>query len=63
MNAGLNQSMKAGMTIIAQRRHEPIDSITRYPKYLIDRNPEINVAENPAITLMALITILLPVVR
>lgn len=63
MNAGLNQSMKAGITIIAQSRHEPMESNTRYPKYLIERNPEINVAEKPAITLNALITMLLPVVR
>jgi hypothetical protein len=54
--------MNAGMTIMAQRRHEPIDSRTRYPKYLIERNPDMNVAEKPAITLMALMTILLPVV-
>jgi len=34
----------------------------RYPKNLMDRNPEIKVAENPAITLNALITMLRPVV-
>ena len=63
MKAGLNQSMKAGITIIAQSRHEPMESNTRYPKYLIERNPEINVAEKPAMTLRPLITMLLPVVR
>ena len=62
MNEGLNHSMNAGITIMAYRRQEPIASSVRYPKNLIDRKPERNVAEKPAITLSPLITMLLPVV-
>ena len=54
--------MNAGITIMAYKRQEPMASSVRYPKNLIDRNPEMKVAENPAITLSPFMTILLPVV-
>jgi hypothetical protein len=52
----------AGTITIAPIRHDPIDTRTRYPKNLIDINPEKISAENPAITLNALIIMLLPMV-
>jgi hypothetical protein len=52
----------AGISTSAPTRHDPIDMITRYPKNLIDMNPENIRGEKPAITLHALMIMLLPMV-
>ena len=54
--------MNAGITIMAYRRQEPMARSVRYPKNLIERNPDRKVAENPAITLSPFMTMLRPVV-
>ncbi len=50
------------MIIIAPIRQAPIEINTRYPKNLIEVNPENISAEKPAITVKAFIKILLPIV-
>jgi hypothetical protein len=50
------------MSINAPARHDPIEISTRYPKNRIDVNPERIRTENPAITVKALIIMLLPIV-
>jgi hypothetical protein len=62
INPGLNFIRKAGITISAPARHDAMEIIARYPKNLIDVNPEKIRAEKPAITLRALIIILRPIV-
>ena len=62
MNFGVKKSRNDGTIINAPIRQVPIDITTRYPKNRIEVNPENIRAENPAITLIALIIILLPIV-
>lgn len=52
----------AGTRIIAPRRHELMDTRTRYPKKRIEANPENISTEKPDITVRALITMLRPII-
>lgn len=51
----------AGISTRAPKRHEPMEIITRYPKNLIDINPENTRGKNPAITVKAFIMMLRPI--
>lgn len=52
----------AGTRTSAPNRQEPIDISVRYPKNLIDVKPESIRGEKPAITVVAFIIMLRPIV-
>jgi hypothetical protein len=62
INFGWNTTINAGIMRMAPIRQAPIEISTRYPKNLIEVNPDSISTENPAMTLTALIIMLLPIV-